>query len=73
MKILVEIILWFGFSASLGAIFIFIRCLKRLMEIKEEQRRNEITARIARYHILNTLTQILEELKGGLKDGRRRK
>ena len=44
--------------------------LVRLMEIKEEQRRNEITARIARYHILNTLTKILKELKGGLKDGK---
>jgi hypothetical protein len=46
-----------------------MRFFKRLMEIKEEQLKNELNARIARYHTVNILTEILEIMKGG-KDGK---
>ena len=71
MRILVEVILWFGFGVSLGAIFIFIKCLGRLMESKEEQLSNERERTFEAIHQGATLNKILEELKGGLKNGKK--
>jgi len=45
--------------------------LVRLMEIKEEQLSNERVRTLEAIHQGATLNQILEELKGGIKDGKK--